>query len=297
MPDWGIVRVPTYGAKIAKIGTRDGDGTYSNIIQVGAIQLFNMQVVVQHDELEGDDIVVDEVTQPKKGKGKLRIGGMTQEAVKVFTGQTLSSSGSTPNQLTRMRVTAKKLGYFGFVGMSEGSDGIGARTGFCPKCKITSDFDIFGGEGNKYRTTDIDIDLLFDDTYTITGVNEIQTVTITGTPTGGTFTLTFSGATTSAIAYNASSATVLAALIALATIGTGNVTVSGSAGGPYTVTFVNDLAAADVNLLTATGSLTGGTAPAVAIVESTPGVAASEILIDIVDWETKPTVLTLPPIG
>ena len=33
--------------------------------------------------------------------------------------------------------------------------------------------------------------------------SEVQTVTITGTPTGGTFTLTFDGETTAAIAYNA----------------------------------------------------------------------------------------------
>src|SRR5262245_62586459 len=33
-------------------------------------------------------------------------------------------------------------------------------------------------------------------------INEVQTVTISGTPTGGTFTLTFRGATTSGIAHN-----------------------------------------------------------------------------------------------
>jgi hypothetical protein len=33
----------------------------------------------------------------------------------------------------------------------------------------------------------------------ITAVNEVQTVTITGTPTGGTFTLSFKGYTTTAI--------------------------------------------------------------------------------------------------
>jgi hypothetical protein len=40
------------------------------------------------------------------------------------------------------------------------------------------------------------------------GVNEVQTVTITGTPTGGTFTLTSTGATTAAIAYNAAASAV-----------------------------------------------------------------------------------------
>jgi len=90
-------------------------------------------------------------------------------------------------------------------------------------------------------------------TYFNTGVSgkfyrqsdTVWTVTVNGTPTGGTFTLTIGGYTTSAIAYNAAAATVQTAIRALGT-GTGNpfggdaaavtATVSGSAGGPYTVT-------------------------------------------------------------
>lgn len=95
---------------------------------------------------------------------------------------------------------------------------------------------------------------------------ETQTVTITGTPAGGTFTLTFSGQTTSAIAYNASAAVVATALEALSNIGTGNVTTSGGPlpGTPVTVTFTGELASTDVALMTAnSASLTGGTSPTV----------------------------------
>lgn len=54
-------------------------------------------------------------------------------------------------------------------------------------------------------------------------VDEVQTVTINGAPTGGTFTLTFSGQTTAAIPFNATALQVQAALLALSTIGTGGV--------------------------------------------------------------------------
>lgn len=102
--------------------------------------------------------------------------------------------------------------------------------------------------------------------------NEVQTVTITGAPTGGTFTLTYAGQTTSAIAYNASAATVQSALWALSTIGAGQVSVSGSAGGPYTVTFQGTLASTDVAAMTASGaSLTGGSSPSVSVATTTPG--------------------------
>lgn len=104
--------------------------------------------------------------------------------------------------------------------------------------------------------------------------DEVQTVTITGAPTGGTFDLTFAGQTTAAIAYNATAATVQAALAALSNIGAGNVTVTGNAGGPYTVDFVGTLANTDVAQMTATSSLTGGTSPGVTIATTTAGGAA-----------------------
>ncbi len=60
-------------------------------------------------------------------------------------------------------------------------------------------------------------------------------------PASGTFTLSWGGDTTSALAYNASAATVQTALNALASITTaGGVTVSASAdGGPYQITWNN----------------------------------------------------------
>lgn len=94
--------------------------------------------------------------------------------------------------------------------------------------------------------------------------SETQTLTMTGTPTGGTFTLTFSGQTTSAIAYNATAATVQTALEALSSVGSGNVTCAGGPlpGSPITVAFKGELASTDVPLMTAnSASLTGGTSP------------------------------------
>jgi Phage capsid family len=114
------------------------------------------------------------------------------------------------------------------------------------------------------------------DTALLTGVgsntSEVQTVTVNGTPTGGTFTLTFRGATTSGIAYNAAAATVQTALQGLSTIGSSNATVTGSAGGPYTVTFAAALANKNVPKITADGSsLTGGTNMSVTVATTTQG--------------------------
>lgn len=104
------------------------------------------------------------------------------------------------------------------------------------------------------------------------GVDEVQTATITGTPTGGTFKLGYKGQSTADIAFNATGATVQTALRALSRLGAG-VTVTGNAGGPYTITFTGDkLGKQEQPLLTlAANALTGGTTPTVTIAETTKG--------------------------
>lgn len=88
-----------------------------------------------------------------------------------------------------------------------------------------------------------------------------QTLTIVGGPTGGTFTLMLWGSTTANIAYDATAADVESALEALATVGSGNASVSGGAGGPWVVTFndaVKRLPSLMHPLLKAFSSLTPG---------------------------------------
>lgn len=102
--------------------------------------------------------------------------------------------------------------------------------------------------------------------------DEVQSVTLTGSPTGGSFTLTFGGHTTTGIAWNAAASAVQSALVALASIGTNNVSVTGSNGGPWTVEFIGSLKNASQALFTKDPSLlTGGTSPNVAIAEVQAG--------------------------
>jgi hypothetical protein len=83
--------------------------------------------------------------------------------------------------------------------------------------------------------------------------------------TGGTYDLTLNGETASGIAYDASAATVQAALEGLASISAGDVTVTGT----YTITLGGDYATTWWNSLTSDASnLTGGaTTAAVTVVE------------------------------
>jgi hypothetical protein len=118
------------------------------------------------------------------------------------------------------------------------------------------------------------------------GVNDRQTITTTGVPTGGTFTLTFNGRITAAIPYNATASQVASALAALTTIGSAN--NIDCTGGPLptgiVVRFKEALGCAP-QTLTATGALTGGTTPAVAIAHTVTGVAGNPLRMRV---ETGP---------
>jgi hypothetical protein len=103
------------------------------------------------------------------------------------------------------------------------------------------------------------------------GTDEVQTITEGGSGLTS-YTLTYSAQTTTSITANAAASAVQSALEALSNIAVGDVAVTGSAGGPYTVTFGGALASTNVAQMTATP--TGGTGT-VTISTVTPGVASS----------------------
>lgn len=95
--------------------------------------------------------------------------------------------------------------------------------------------------------------------------SRVQVVTITGTPAGGTFSLSIGGATASGLAYNAATSVVQAAIRALGTPWAA-ATVTGSAGANYTIT-LSPLGGASAPII-ATSALTGGTNPAISVTQS-----------------------------
>lgn len=97
------------------------------------------------------------------------------------------------------------------------------------------------------------------------GTAEVQTITFTGTGTAGTWTATWNALTASGLAYNITTTALATALSAAWGI---TVTVTGTAGSSYVVTF--PAANGNVTLITTTNAVTGVTA--ITVVETTPGV-------------------------
>lgn len=100
--------------------------------------------------------------------------------------------------------------------------------------------------------------------------DEVQTLTFSGSPTGGSFKLSFGGQETNALPFNANGGTIGNELLGLSTVGAGNLLVSG--GGPFTVTFKGALAKTNVpQIVLSNNSLTGGSSPTIVIATTTQG--------------------------
>jgi hypothetical protein len=112
------------------------------------------------------------------------------------------------------------------------------------------------------------------------GQFDVQTLSVTGTPTGGSFTLSIAGNFSGSIAYNATAAQVQTALFAVA-----NMTCSGGPlpATPVTITFNRR----SVQLVFTLGSnaLTGGSSPTAVIAHTITGFAADPLRMRI---ETGP---------
>ncbi len=115
----------------------------------------------------------------------------------------------------------------------------------------------------------------------VAGTNEVQTLTIGGTPTGGTFRLSFEGIRTGAITWSATNATLLSNMNTAMDAAWGTSSVVATAGtivagiGTVVLTFGANRALQAVATITVADNSLTGTSPTLAVAETTPGVSAT----------------------
>ena len=148
------------------------------------------------------------------------------------------------------------------------------------------DIDVDGPAGGPWDVRFLDDGAYGDeDVAAITGagvsVNEVQTGTMTGSPEGGNFKLTFGGQETGNLKHNATGTEIQTALRGLSSIADDEITVTGNAGGPHSYTFTAGLGGKDVAAITVDDSgLTGGSEPEYAITTGTPGKTGPTVTIE-----------------
>jgi hypothetical protein len=290
---WDFLNGPTFNIHQAYIAPWLGPGLWGPAVEIPAVNLVTGSGKVVSKQLEGRGRIEDVASVLTEGTGQVKFGGISLAILKILTGWAYSDSGSTPNRIRQTKFSVGNLPYWGLTASVYVNAANGLVQLFVPKGIISSDFMVAGASQYAYTLPDLKVEFVADDGYTQGGTTAVQTVTLSGTPSSGTFTLTFNNATTTPINYAAAASAVQSALEALSTIGTGNVTVTGSAGGPYTVTFAGQL----VNMFQPTlipdsTLLVGGTAHVVA---TTPGETPSSTWLSIVEFETAPGGISLPP--
>jgi hypothetical protein len=297
MPDWGVIRGPSFSLKDVRVAKWNGDGTWGAALRVPSASIAGVKLRTVNGQLQGDGGITDAAAEAIAADAKLKFGGGNLSLYNTITNYAKTLTGVTPNRVDRMKFTKKSFPYFGLCGRMNSSDGQGDQHLFLPKLKLMDGFEL-NYQFGQYVEPELSILALPDDLYNIAGVSEVQSVVLTGAPTGGTFTLSFQGATTGPIVFGATAAQVITALLALSTIGATN--VSGTGGPlpstPVVVTFIGTLAAQSLPQMTGNGALlTGGTTPTVAVTTTTEGAEAEPDIFELITHETAAPV-QIPPL-
>ena len=195
----------------------------------------------------------------------LNLGGNT---LTVGSGGILGISANAANSIT---ITNGTLNFGSAQGIlfTDGS----AATNLAVAANIT------GNGGLALSAGASSVTLSGVNTYSAANSNAIQSLTLGGVITGGTFTLSFNGQTTAPINWTLSSPTlanaIQSALTTLSTIGLGNVVVLNAAGagnGPlFLIDFVGALAAAAQPQIAVVSNSLSGTSPTVVTAIATAG--------------------------
>lgn len=260
-----------YGIRDIKVIPINADGSLGTPVDLPVAQTLSFSEAEEYQELRGDDRLVAVHGQGPTVEFDLEAGGISLEAWQVMTGGDLSELGVTPNQtktLTKKVTHARP--YFRIEGQAI-NDVYGDTHVVIYKAKITENMEGEFTDGEFFVTScsgqgiGDDDDNLYSFIWNETesaisaGQNEIQA--IFSTATGGTFTITYSAQTTTALDFDATAQEVEDALVALSNIAPGDVNVTGDNTNGWYVEFMGALGATNVTQMTlGVGSLTGGTA-------------------------------------
>lgn len=270
-----------YGLRDVKLTRLTDDGTASvgGAVDLPASRTLSFSETEEFQELRGDDRVIASRGGGPMIEWDLEAGGISLEAYAIMAGGTIVTSGITPNVIKRYRkLVTDSRPYFKIEGQAINDNG-GDFHGIIYRAKADgalegsmgdSEFWLTAASGKGYgsleaATLDAVYDFIHNETATAILGGNAEVQQIVSDATGGTFTITFSGQTTSALAWNVSVSALQTALEALSNIAPGDVSVTGAPGN-WTVRFSGAYANTNVGQMTlGVGSLTGGSAAVVTV--------------------------------
>lgn len=260
-----------YGLRQVKLVPLDNTGAEvpSSAVFLPASRTFSFKETEDFEELKGDDKTIASHGAGPVVEWDLEGGGISLDIWKILSGGSIAASGTSPNAVrTFTKKTSDSRPYFNAYGRAISDNG-GDFKMVVYRCKADGDLAAEMGNGSFLLTAAsgkgygnlVDeklYDFIHEETpvvFTDGTTKTAWTLTISGTPTGGSYRLVLNGYSTADIAYNATNTAIAAALNALAGVtGLGVINVTG-ASSPYTITLpVNGIVAAGANNLTPGGA-------------------------------------------
>lgn len=174
--------------------TNDVTGVYGTPAFIERGMKLSWDYTSDEDEIKSYGQVTDALTIITKGEGTLDDAAMNFDAVVAMTGVSQSSSGSTPNASTLMKVTTggAGFGYFGMAAAYAATGGANLVVGI-PKCMLKT-FPAFTSDQNKFRTSSIGIKFFSPSTTIRELVKYTKNETAGALPsTAGAFNAYFAG--------------------------------------------------------------------------------------------------------
>lgn len=129
-----ISRGYAYGLRQVILQSADG----LKEAELPAARTFSYSEITVNDELDGSDKTVATVSFPKKLEWELENGGISLAVLEILTGEEVTVSGATPNQIEEMvRHAGTSAPYFKVLGRSVGDKGDAVYV-IVPNAKITA---------------------------------------------------------------------------------------------------------------------------------------------------------------
>jgi len=222
----------------------------ANRVKLPAARTFTFAEAEDFETLEGDDKI-----EASHGAGptvdwELEGGGISLDIWKILSGGSIVSSGTSPNAVrTFTKLTSDARPYFQVEGRAISDNG-GDFHGIVYRCKADADlkaefsngsFMLTNASGKGYgdQVSSKLYDFVHNETaaaipYDAFAPKTSWTMTIGGTPTGGTYRLVVQDFVTPDIAYNAAAAAIQTAINGLSSMTGATATVTGT--GPFTIT-------------------------------------------------------------
>lgn len=165
-----------YGLRDLKV-TNIGGTTQEDL---GAASMFEVVPIIQHGRLEGDDGIESAVSFFLGAEGSIKNGRYSSAAVAIMTGVALTQGGTSPNEITTLKINKGTAAPFFKVYGKAVDDGAGDLHILCSKVKLV-EFNASKIEFGQWRVTEAKVLVLDDGTNGI--FKAIQNETAANLPT------------------------------------------------------------------------------------------------------------------